>query len=40
MQTMTLYEYFRPFVLIAFGFILSELMHRSRAKRRARQDGK
>jgi hypothetical protein len=36
MQTMTLYEYFRPFLLIAFGFLLNEFMHRARDRRRNR----
>lgn len=37
METMTLYEYFRPFVLIGIGFMLNELMHRRRAQRQARK---
>ncbi len=35
METMTLYEYFRPFVLIGIGYALNELRHRQRAKRQA-----
>lgn len=32
---MTLYEYFRPFVLLAVGYALCELRHRAKRKREA-----
>lgn len=40
MEKMTLYEYFRPFLLIAVGFLLNEFLHRNRAKRNSEASSK